>query len=149
MSESKHKQERCFIDTNIWLYAFLETQSREKSARARSIIREKEITISTQVINEVCVNLIKKAQFSEDNIQKLILSFYEKYAVIEITKGILLKASELRGQNRLSFWDSVIVASALYFNIDILFSEDMQDGLAVENKLRIVNPFRMMPNFSR
>jgi predicted nucleic acid-binding protein len=139
---SEGKQGRCFIDTNIWLYAFLETQGSKKSTMARSVIREKDITISTQIINEVCVNLIKKVQFSEENIQKLIISFYEKYPVIEITKGILLKASELRGQNRLSFWDSVIVASALYSNIDVLYSEDMQDGFMGENKLRIVNPFQ-------
>jgi predicted nucleic acid-binding protein len=139
---SEGKQGRCFIDTNIWLYAFLETQSNEKSTTAKSVISEKNITMSTQVINEVCVNLIKKVHFSEQNIQKLIISFYAKYTVIEITRGILLKASELRGQNRLSFWDSVIVASALYSNIDILYSEDMQDGLVVENKLRIINPFQ-------
>jgi predicted nucleic acid-binding protein len=139
---SEGKQGHCLIDTNIWLYAFLETQGNEKSAMARSIIRAKDITISTQIINEVCVNLIKKVQISEENIQKLIISFYEKYPVIEITKGILLKASELRGQNKLSFWDSVIVASALYSNIDILYSEDMQDGFMVENKLKIVNPFQ-------
>ena len=68
---------------------------------------------STQIISEVCVNLIKKIQFSEEDIQNPIASFYEKYTVVEISKEILLKASELRKQNSLSYWDSVVVASAL------------------------------------
>jgi len=144
MSASKNNQECCFIDTNIWLYAFLETQHTEKSIIARSAIREKEITISTQIINEVCVNLIKKIQFPEENTQKLIASFYKECTVVEINKAVLLKASELRQQNKFSFWDSVIVASALCSNTDILYSEDMQDGFLVENKLRIVNPFKTL-----
>jgi len=57
-----------FIDTNIWLYSFIESQSREKTKIARAIIKECEIVISTQIINEICVNLIKKANFSEGGI---------------------------------------------------------------------------------
>jgi predicted nucleic acid-binding protein len=43
------------------------------------------------VINEVCVNLIKKAQFSEPQVQQLIESFYAKYVVVEVSKGLLLR----------------------------------------------------------
>ena len=43
--------------------------------------------VSPQVINEVCVNLIKKAQFSEPQVQQLIESFYAKYVVVEVSKG--------------------------------------------------------------
>jgi len=124
------------------LYAFIKAQDSRKSAVASSIIQEKEIIISTQIISEVCVNLIKKIQFSEEDIQNLITSFYEKYTVVEISKEILLKASELRKRNSLSYWDSVVVASALYSDANILYSEDMQDGLIVENKLAVTNPFR-------
>ena len=73
---------------------------------------------------------------------QLIESFYTKYAVIEFSKPLLLKASTLRGQHAFSFWDSIIVASALATNATVLYSEDMQDGLLVENRLRIVNPFK-------
>ncbi|MGA1870311.1 MAG: PIN domain-containing protein [bacterium] len=100
------------------------------------------IIISAQIINEVCVNLIKKAQFSEENIQELVTSFYEKYTVIDNCKKILIKASQLRKDNRFSFWDSIIIASALSSITSILYSEDMQDGFVVENKLRIENPFK-------
>jgi len=58
-----------FIDTNIWLYAFIQGQDAEKNKTARTIIKECEIVISTQIINEMCVNLIKKMAFSEIEIQ--------------------------------------------------------------------------------
>ena len=54
----------------------------------------------------------------------------------------MLKASALREQHAFSFWDSLIVASALATNATVLYSEDMQDGLVVEKRLRIVNPFK-------
>ena len=57
-----------FIDTNIWLYAFLDTGEGEKSSRARELFKQTEPILSAQVINEICVNLIKKASFSEDKI---------------------------------------------------------------------------------
>jgi hypothetical protein len=73
----------CFVDTNIWLYAFVEGDDRRKSARAKSLLEaSRAVIVSPQVINEVCVNLIKKAQFSETQAQQLIESFYAKYVVV-------------------------------------------------------------------
>ncbi len=65
--------------------------------------------------------------------------------VIELNQEILLKASELRMKYSLSFWDGLIVASKFAANAEILYSEDMQNGLLVENKLKIINPFIQNP----
>jgi predicted nucleic acid-binding protein len=142
MSELEEAQQRCFIDTNIWLYAFIETDGEQKSAAAKSVIRKPDVVVSTQVINEVCVNLLKKVSLPEDNIQALITAFYEKYTVADIDKVILLKASELRRNYSLSYWDSLIVANALNADCAVLYSEDMQDGLQVEQRLTIINPIK-------
>ena len=67
------------MDTNIWLYAFVEGDDLRKSARAKSLLDASPMVIvSPQVINEVCVNLIKKAQFFEQQVQQLIESFFAK-----------------------------------------------------------------------
>lgn len=135
----------CFVDTNIWLYAFIEaddeTGNTTKSAIARALIQKSEPVVSTQVINEVCVNLLRRANFSEEQISRLIESFYEKYQVIELTKSVLLLASQLRQRYSLSFWDSTIVAAALSAGVSVLYSEDMQHGLTIEQQLQIHNPF--------
>ncbi len=39
-------------------------------------------------------------------------------------------------------FDSLVIAAALRAKCDILFSEDMQDGIVIDKRLRIVNPFR-------
>ena len=130
-----------FIDTNIWLYSFIQSQNREKTKIAGDIIKKCEIVISVQIINEVCVNLIKKVDFSEEKIQNLIESLYKKYTVFELSQDILLSASKIRNNHSFSFWDSVVAASALDCDADYLLSEDMQDGFKLENKLTIINPF--------
>lgn len=130
-----------FVDTNIWLYAFIETEDSAKSEIARRLVQEIEPVISTQVINEVCVNLLQQAHFTEEQIGQLIGSFYEKYLVIELNKSILMAASRLRQQYSLSFWNSLIAASALYAGVSVLYSEDLHHGLLIEEHLQVRNPF--------
>ena len=121
---------------------FIYTISKQRETEiARTIIKECEIVISTQIVNEICVNLIKKADFSEGKIQNLIESLYKKYTVFELSQDILLSASKIRANQSFSFWDSVVAASALDCDADYLISEDMQDGFKLENKLTIINPF--------
>ena len=131
----------CFIDTNIWLYALITSDDSHKCEAANRLIRDQLPVISTQVINEVCINLIKKARFDEDKIRALIDAFYQKYPVVELDRTILHQASALRERYRLSFWDGMIVAAAKVSGVAILYSEDMQHGLHLDSTLRIVNPF--------
>ena len=131
----------CFIDSNIWLYAFIRTQAQDKTAKAKTVIQSSRILISSQVVNEVCVNLIRKARFDEVGIRNLIESFYSKYRVAGISREALPKASELRDRYRFSYWDSLIVACALLEGATVVYSEDMHAGLTVENSLQIINPF--------
>jgi len=133
--------EACFIDTNVWLYAFIDDDAQKQDV-AQKIIKSCEPVISAQVINEVCVNLIKRAKLSEERISELVETFYEKYEVVESGKELLLSASQLRQEYALSYWDSLIVAAALVSEVGILYSEDMQDGLAVRQRLKIVKSFK-------
>lgn len=87
MSAPEAAVESCFIDTNIWLYAFTVGDDPEKTVRAKTLIEtHSAVFVSTQVINEVCVNLIKQAHFSEQQVQQLIESFYAKYVVSEFSR---------------------------------------------------------------
>lgn len=137
-----------YCDSNIWLYRLLTdpdcdgAEEIEKRNIATTLTEADNILISTQVINEVCAVLLKKAQVSERQIQQVIQEFYEGCIVIEIDFKILVRASELRTDYNFSFWDSLIVASALCANTSILYSEDMQDGLRVADRLTLVNPFK-------
>jgi len=132
----------CFVDTNVWLYAFIADQDASKHTIAKQIIETQSIVVSVQILNEISVNLLKKTDIGENEIQNLVQSFYARYPVIGFDKEMLIEASRLRSQFSLSFWDSLIVASALYGGADFLLTEDMQHGLVVGQGLHIVNPFR-------
>ena len=100
------------------------------------------IVVSVQVINEVSANLLKKAGFTEQEIRELVDSFYQSYTVMPLTQEVLLDASSLRERYRLSYWDSLIVASARASNASIIYSEDMHNGLVIDGTLTILNPFK-------
>lgn len=112
-----------------------------RSQQWRAIIRQSEPVVSAQIINEVCVNLLKTNAVSEEQISQLIESFYQKYRIVELSKAALLSASRLRQRYSLSFWDSIVVACALEAGVSVLYSEDMQHGLVFEQQLQVVNPF--------
>jgi predicted nucleic acid-binding protein len=133
---------KCFVDTNIWLYSFIQSQHPEKTLISSHIIRNCDCTISTQIINEISVNLIRKANFTEKQITDLILSLYKRFTVLELSKEILIIASKIRNTYQFSFWDSLIVASALDSDVNYLITEDMQHGFRLENRLTIFNPFK-------
>jgi len=135
-----------FIDSNIWLYRFIinprDTDAIPKQQIATTITNYQNILISTQVVNEVCSNLIRKAGFNNAQIQILLEELAQGYEILPVSLETLQSAVKLRDRYLLSFWDSLIVASAILGNASILYSEDMQDGLILENTLQIVNPFR-------
>ncbi|MBD2485364.1 PIN domain-containing protein [Planktothrix sp. FACHB-1365] len=138
-----------FCDSNIWLYQFLIDPDSDRSEEIKkhniaiNLTNQKNILISTQVINEVCAVLCKKAKLSEIKIKQIIEEFYQGCIVMDIDRNIIVIASDLRIQYNFSFWDSLIVASALSGGADTLYSEDMQDGLIVSRQLNIINPFKL------
>lgn len=131
----------CFIDSNVWLYAFIEGQDKEKTATAKALIEKNEPAVGTQVVNETCINLIRKADFTEEEVRAMVVSFYQRYPIYQLTRGVLIQASELRERYSFSFWDSVIISATLKTGVPTLYSEDMQNELVVEKRLTIINPF--------
>ncbi len=132
-----------FIDSNIWLYSFIDSYG-EKYEIAKNLIKSKEekTVLSIQVVNEVCFNLLRKANFDESQIQELIDSFFKRYRFSRFDKDLLKKGSKLRERYFLSFWDSLILSAAILSDCHTIYSEDMQHNQLIENKLRIINPFK-------
>jgi predicted nucleic acid-binding protein len=134
-----------FTDSNIWLYSLMTDAVTPEEVRkqqvASALLRQIRPTISTQVMNETCSVLMRKARFDEVQIREVVEAFAEICTIVALTTDTLIQASTLRSRYNFSFWDGLIVASALEANASILYSEDMQTGLVVEGQLTIVNPF--------
>lgn len=78
----KETKTHCFIDSNVWLYSFIKSQSVSKAEIVKSLVDRSKVIVSLQVINEVVCNILKKIKISEEEIQKLIDSFFEECEVI-------------------------------------------------------------------
>ena len=142
-----------FLDTNIFIYALTEPKEKNKkedlSKRVvalkllTKLFNESNIVVSVQVLNELHFNMIGK--FKLDN--ELVSQTIEKnvFAVVSIenlTVEIYTKAFQVRKKYHVSYWDSLVVASALESDCTTLYSEDMHDSLVIENRLTVINPFK-------
>jgi len=132
-----------FIDSNIWLYAFLKNPEEEfKHERARSTIASSaRRVVSAQVIAEVCNNLLRKGGMTEVEVLPIIADFYGRSDAQETNLACHRVASQLRLMHHFSFWDSLIVASAIEAGCHTLLTEDMQHGQLVAGQITILNPF--------
>ena len=129
---------KSFADTNVIVY--LISSDKVKSARAEKILEQKP-RISVQVLNEFTNVARKKLKLSWDKIS-LIMERLDILCKIEpLTKETNEKARYIAEKYNLSFYDSVIVSSALLSGCEILYSEDMHSGMKIEKTLKIVNPF--------
>ncbi|MEB4592979.1 PIN domain-containing protein [Candidatus Thiothrix sp. Deng01] len=106
------------------------------------MVADGDVCSSVQVTNEISVNLIRKAGKDHAYIQTFLADFMASYPVLAQEPEDLLTAAGLRLDYRLSYWDSLIVASALRAGCGVLYSEDMQHHLNIRGRLLVVNPFK-------
>ncbi len=128
-----------FVDSNIFLYAFCD-KDLDKQIIASKIIQDDSV-ISTQVINEVSNNLLKKLMFSNNEIENFIKSCYLRYTIMNFSQEVFILASNVREKYAISYYDSLIVATALTAEVKFLYSEDMQHNQIINKQLTIINPF--------
>ena len=136
---------KAFFDTNILVYLF-DAGAPAKQRRAREILTQHtlagETLLSTQVLQEFYVVVTRKLATPLD--PDAAYQAVRELAVmpsVRVDIPLILSAIQLSRSKRLSFWDGLIVQSALEGGASILYSEDMQDGQQF-GALRISNPFR-------
>jgi len=130
--------DKTFIDSNVILYLFSNDAKRKSYVQT---LFTNQYFISTQVVNEnvnVCLRRLKLPQQDAFNHGRNLLSSFN---LLFIYRTTIENCYLLCTKYNFSFWDGLIVATALENSCAILLSEDMQDGLRVEGKLTIKNPF--------
>lgn len=128
-----------FLDTNVVLYML---DDGPKAEVAAGLLANENI-ISTQVLNEALVNCIRKAGMTWQEAGSFLAGLRELCHVVDLTTNIHDVGRALGERYGFSVYDAMIVAAALTHSCETLYSEDMQDGMLVEGRLRIVNPFRV------
>lgn len=133
--------DKVFIDTNLWVYFFTK-DSLDKVEMIASIINAQlpTLIVSTQVLGELYNVLTRKRIFSNTEAQSVVLGLADRTLLVDIDTSKVLQAMEINIRYGYSYWDSLIIATALQSNCSILYSEDMQHNQLIESTLRIVNP---------
>lgn len=135
--------DRYFVDTNILMYAH-DSSAGTKHERARAVVEElwraRSGVVSTQVLQELCVNLRRKAGRPIDlKTAREIITDYLAWNVHVNTGESILEALELEKRHRISFWDALIIQAAEASGAAVLYSEDLSEG-QVYGAVRVVNP---------
>jgi len=137
-----------FIDTNVWVYALLEARKDDGKQQAaiqllRNFPTTVSIIVSAQVINEFHWTLERKYCLPDEIVYDKAVNGIAEFAsaVLPVELSTYLEASGIRKRYNFTFWDSLIVASALQAGCTTLFTEDLNHGMIVNKRLHIVNPF--------
>lgn len=128
-----------FFDSNVLLY--LVSGDGAKANRAKALLAEGG-TISLQVLNETANVAIRKHGMTWAQVGILLEPVRALCRIEPLTEATYDLGARLAARYRLSVYDAMILAAALLAGADTLYSEDMHDGLLVEDQLRIRNPFR-------
>ncbi|MGA7978838.1 MAG: PIN domain-containing protein [Chromatiaceae bacterium] len=136
------KDELLFLDTNVLVYLF-DVDEPEKKAVAEAIFRDRPgIRFSTQVLQEFYVTVTRKLGHPLDPEDALAaVQRFQTYPVVVVSTAIVTKGIRRSIDSRISFWDALIVETALDEGADVLVSEDLKDGWEIET-MRVWNPFK-------
>ncbi|GEM70618.1 PIN domain-containing protein [Sphingomonas aquatilis] len=127
-----------FFDTNVLVYAFGDDARRSVALR----LLDEGCVVSVQSLNELANVLLRKQKRDWPTIGRAVDAIIARSATIVIANLDLHHLGlRLAERYRLSVYDAMIAAAALTAECDTLYSEDMHDGLVIDGRVRIVNPF--------
>jgi predicted nucleic acid-binding protein len=132
-----------FVDTNIYIYAAVEsngTKHRIASDLLSRLSQTAPIIASTQTIGEFYTAMSKNNRPHEE-IMSFIDEIIDGADVKTVTLEIIEQCFVLRKRYNYTYWDSLLLATALHSGCEVFYSEDMQDGQVIEDTITIRNPF--------
>jgi predicted nucleic acid-binding protein len=135
----------CYLDTNIWIYVF-DQAAPAKQRVSKDILLHFHRTgrgrISVQIMSEWRNTMIKKfSHLVSAELRRRFIGYLSVWQPLPISPDILLNADELCDRYHFSPYDSIHIQCALEMNCQYFLSEDMQDGLVVDESLTICNPY--------
>lgn len=137
-------QDLQFVDTNILVYAH-DTSAGAKRDRAARLLEElwesRSGCLSVQVLQEFYVSITRKvANPLDSNTAAQIVADLSVWQVHAPVAADVLAAIEIQRRYGVSFWDAMILQSAVRLGCEIIWSEDLNGG-QVYDGVRVIDPF--------
>jgi predicted nucleic acid-binding protein len=127
-----------FFDTSVLLY--LLSSAAEKADRVEEILEAPGI-ISVQVLNEFTAVAYRKLAMPLADIREVLETVRNICRTEPLTVEDHDRAVQIMERYKFSFYDSVIVASALRAGCETLYTEDLQHRQIIDRQLTVINPF--------
>ena len=136
--------DRAFLDTNVLIYFYSKDDERKRNIACHTLNSHNCVT-NVQAMNESCNVWFKKYNWSTEKIKEH-LDNIEMVCdeIFPIHRNTINKALALKDSYGYSYYDCLMLASALDGDCRIICTEDMSDGQIISDTLKIVNPFREM-----
>ncbi len=133
---------RVALDTNIMVYAEGIDDDRMQAIAMELVLKlpSGSTILPIQTLGELFNVLVRKGGRSRDAARAAVLKWRDGFPVIETSAAIMLAATDLAVDHRLSIWDSVILSAAAQAGCRLLLSEDFQDGFTW-NGVTVTDPF--------
>jgi predicted nucleic acid-binding protein len=136
---------RFFLDTNIFVYSF-DREATVKARKAERLIGKALATqkgvVSYQVVQEFFNVALRRfaRPMTGQEAEQFLGTVFRPLLAVHSSPALYGEALRLQATGGLSWYDALIVGSALQANCDLLLTEDLQDGRSF-GTLRISNPF--------
>lgn len=133
---------RTFIDTNVWVYLFDDTDLGKRAAAVEAIAATDHPVVSTQVLGEFYVTATRKLdrRVPDGLAREAVLSIGGLAAVSPVDADMVATALSLCQSVSISYWDALIIAAASASACDRILTEDLSAGTDLLG-VRIANPF--------
>ncbi len=136
--------DRVFVDSNILIYAHdadAGTRHEKAADLLRQLWQKRNGILSTQVLQEFYVNVTRKIPKPLPKAAaREIIRNYTLWIVETIDGADVVRASEIEEQDRVNFWDALIMVAAAKAGASRILSEDLQAGQSIAGVL-VENPF--------
>jgi len=136
-------QVRCFLDTNILVYAVSAAPAdAAKKEKALELIERADFGLSAQVLQEFYVTVTRKiAKPLTPDSAVALLEEFKVFPTVQVDYALIVSGIEVSLAYGISYWDGTIVAAAATLGAPVLMTEDLNDGQSY-SAVRVVNPFR-------
>jgi predicted nucleic acid-binding protein len=128
-----------FLDSNVLVYAFT---SDSRAVRAQELLA-RGCNIGVQGLNEFANVARCRLGMSWVEIREALAAVRTlSRAILPVDVATHSDALRVAERYGCAVYDALVIAAALRADCGVLWSEDMHDGLVIDRRLRIANPFR-------
>jgi predicted nucleic acid-binding protein len=133
------------VDTNVLVYAYDPTDGdrRDRAIEVLEFLGIRQLgSLSAQILGEFFVTVTRKipTPMTEAEAEPSVTNYARSWIIYDLTKSIVLEAVRGPQRHRLSYWDSLMWATAKLNDVPNVLSEDFNDGALLEG-VRFLNSF--------